>query len=181
MITAENKRYNITRKYYPMTMADTQLGFNPEHDHTTCIDHALQEASQICRDRGVRFTPIRELVLKTIWQSHKPLGAYELLPTLAASGFNSAPPTVYRALEFLQEQGFVHRIALLNAFVGCPHPEKRHQGSFLICRECNNTVELETSSIEDAISNQAEKYSFTPEQQAIEVLGLCPNCHEEQN
>ncbi len=159
-------------------MTDEQLGFHPEHNHSHCIEHALEDARALCKERGLRFTPIRELVLKTIWQSHKPLGAYELLPTLAASGFNSAPPTVYRALEFLQEQGFVHRVALLNSYIGCPHPEKSHQGSFLICRECDNTVEIETQEIEQAINSQAHKYNFSPEKQSIEVLGLCPNCQK---
>ncbi|MGH1431106.1 MAG: Fur family transcriptional regulator [Neptuniibacter sp.] len=160
-------------------MSEKQLGFHPEHNHSHCIEHAMEDARAMCKARGLRFTPIRELVLKTIWQSHKPLGAYELLPTLAASGFNSAPPTVYRALEFLQEQGLVHRIALLNSFIGCPHPEKNHQGCFLICRECNNAVEIETQQIEGALENQAKKYNFIPEQQSIEVLGLCPNCQKE--
>ncbi|MDP1137031.1 transcriptional repressor, partial [Klebsiella pneumoniae] len=75
-----------------------------------CIDQAQTLARQICRERRQRLTPIRELELKLIWQCHQPLGAYALLPALAEAGFNSAPPTVYRALEFLQQQGLVHRI-----------------------------------------------------------------------
>lgn len=157
---------------------DNQLGFSPEHNHSHCIDHALEDARTLCKKRNLRFTPIRELVLKTIWKSHKPLGAYELLPTLALAGFNSAPPTVYRALEFLQEQGLVHRIALLNAYIGCPHPGTSHEGSFLICRNCNNTVEIETGSVSAAISTEAARYGFQPEQQSIEVLGLCPGCQQ---
>ncbi|WP_458576290.1 Fur family transcriptional regulator [Aliamphritea spongicola] len=83
-----------------------------------------------------------------MWQSHKPLGAYDLLPAIAEAGFNSAPPTVYRALDFLQEQGLVHRIASLNAFIGCTNPEHPHQGYFLICQACGVTVELNSGSIE---------------------------------
>ena len=157
-------------------MSDQQLAFHPEHNHELCITHAIDHAHALCSKRKLRLTPIRELVLKTIWQSHKPLGAYDLLPTIAEAGFNSAPPTVYRALEFLQEQGLVHRIALLNAFIGCPHPEHQHEGSFLICKSCSNTVELETDAISNAVERQAEKMGFAPEQQSIEVLGLCPNC-----
>lgn len=157
-------------------MDNSQLAFHPEHDHGDCIDQALKVASDLCKSRNLRFTPIRELVLKTIWQSHKPLGAYELLPALAEAGFNSAPPTVYRALDFLQEQGLVHRIALLNAFIGCPHPHEEHEGSFLICRECSNTVELDTADISAAIESQATAVGFKPEKQSIEVLGVCPGC-----
>jgi len=159
-------------------MTNKQLAFHPEHDHSGCIEHALEDARMLCKKRNLRFTPIRELVLKTIWQSHKPLGAYELLPTLAEAGFNSAPPTVYRALEFLQEQGLVHRIALLNAFIGCPHPNDHHEGSFLICKTCNNTVEIETGNISKAINEQASQVGFQPEQQSVEVLGLCPECQK---
>lgn len=164
-----------------MLMAHQSLGFHSDHDHSDCIEHALKDARSLCSQRNLRFTPIRELVLKTIWQSHKPLGAYELLPTLAAAGFNSAPPTVYRALDFLQEQGLVHRIALLNAFIGCPHPSEQHQGSFLICKACNNAVEIETDEVGRAIDAQASRLGFIPEQQSIEVLGLCPECATDSN
>lgn len=157
-------------------MSESQLAFRPEHDHSGCIEHALADAKNLCSARNLRFTPIRELVLKTIWQSHKPLGAYELLPALAEAGFNSAPPTVYRALDFLQEQGLVHRIALLNAFIGCPHPNDTHEGSFLICKQCNNAVEIEAVGVSREVNKQAKLLGFIPEQQSIEVLGICPEC-----
>ncbi|KXJ55869.1 MAG: Fur family transcriptional regulator [Neptuniibacter sp. Phe_28] len=160
-------------------MPKYQLAFRPEHDHKDCIEHALSDARNLCEERNLRFTPIRELVLKTIWQSHKPLGAYELLPSLAEAGFNSAPPTVYRALEFLQEQGLVHRIALLNAFIGCPHPSESHESSFLICNQCHNTVEIETADISKAVNTQAKQLGFIPKEQSIEVLGICPECQRE--
>jgi Fur family zinc uptake transcriptional regulator len=157
-------------------MSESQLAFHSEHDHKGCIKQALDDAKELCHARNLRFTPIRELVLKTIWQSHKPLGAYELLPALAEAGFNSAPPTVYRALDFLQEQGLVHRIALLNAFIGCPHPNEAHDGSFLICSQCSNTVEMDTTRISEEVNKQAEGLGFAPEQQSIEILGTCPEC-----
>ncbi|MDO6806861.1 transcriptional repressor, partial [Wenyingzhuangia sp. 1_MG-2023] len=75
-------------------------------------------------------------VLELIWQSHKPVGAYELLPALANDGFNSAPPTVYRALDFLLDLGLVHRLHSLNAYVGCNHPGANHPVCFFICEHC---------------------------------------------
>ncbi|MFW1677389.1 Fur family transcriptional regulator [Pontibacter sp. JAM-7] len=161
-------------------MASVSLAFDPNHNHSTCRKQALAKAKQLCHERKLRMTPIRELVLDTIWQSHKPLGAYELLPTLSEAGFNSAPPTVYRALEFLQEQGLVHRIALLNAFIGCPHPGAKHHCSFLICQHCGNTQELDMQAVSAQINLQAADLGFTPQQQSLEVLGLCRNCQEQQ-
>ncbi|WP_027858539.1 Fur family transcriptional regulator [Marinobacterium jannaschii] len=159
-------------------MHSDQIAFHSDHNHQHCIDTALQEARTLCRARKQRLTPIRELVLKLIWQSHKPLGAYEILPTLAEAGFNSAPPTVYRALDFLQEQGLVHRIASLNAFIGCPHPEHQHQGSFLICSLCNTAQEIEIDEAAAQINAKAEALGFKPQQQMLEVLGICPNCQK---
>ena len=162
-------------------MSQEHVAFDPDHNHSACRQSALAKARQLCQERKLRMTPIRELVLKTIWQSHKPLGAYELLPTLSEAGFNSAPPTVYRALEFLQEQGLVHRIALLNAYIGCPHPGAKHQCSFLICRQCGNTQELDMQAVTRQIQQQAETMGFLPQQQALEVLGLCQHCQESQS
>lgn len=159
-------------------MTETNIAFRPDHNHEHCVSNALQDAHRICQAKGVRLTAIRELVLKLVWQSHKPLGAYDLLPALAEAGFNSAPPTVYRALEFLQEQGFVHRIASLNAFIGCTSPDHPHQGYFLICQDCGTTVELNSGSIEKSIHKSAAELGFAVEHENVEVVGRCPNCSE---
>ncbi|WP_151704875.1 Fur family transcriptional regulator [Nitrincola alkalilacustris] len=150
--------------------------FTEKHNHQTCIDEALARAKALCRKKQLRFTPIRELVLRLIWQSHKPLGAYDLLPALAEAGFNSAPPTVYRALEFLQEQGLVHRLASLNAFIGCSQPDAEHTGYFFICRECHQTLEVKSDPVHSALNRQANNMGFSIDQETVEVLGTCPSC-----
>ena len=92
------------------------------HDHGHCLANALQYATAVCTERGARLTPVRQRVLEIIWQSHRPLGAYAILEVLSAEGHSPAPPTVYRALEFLLTHGLVHRLSSLNAFVGCTRP-----------------------------------------------------------
>lgn len=159
-------------------MPSINLAFSPQHNHEVCIQQALEDATFLCTERGLRFTPIRKLVLQLIWQNHKPLGAYELLPALKAAGFNSAPPTVYRALDFLQEHGLIHRIALLNAFVGCSEPSKPHNCVFFICRQCKNVLELAEKSLFEPINNQACELNFLPEQQSVELLGICADCQQ---
>lgn len=157
-------------------MSANSIAFRSDHNHQHCIEQALSSARAICSERKQRLTPIRELVLKLIWQSHKPLGAYELLPALAEAGFNSAPPTVYRALEFLQNQGLVHRIASLNAFIGCPSPDHSHDGCFLICTGCGTANEIEANNAMHDLQQQAEALGFKTQHQTIEIAGLCPNC-----
>ena len=147
-----------------------------QHNHKSCISQALADARAICRERGARLTPIRERVLQLIWQSHQPLGAYELLRALAEEGHPAAPPTVYRALDFLQQQGLVHRIASLNAFIGCPHAGQAHTGCFLICRNCRNVLELTGTDISAAIERQSHAQGFQVDAVTVEISGRCPAC-----
>ncbi len=153
-----------------------------QHDHQACIHSALAAAEQLCKERGARLTTIRARVLELVWQSHQPLGAYQLLEQLASEGFNSAPPTVYRALDFLQEQGLVHRIASLNAFIGCHCPGERHQGYFLICRQCSVAHELESEEMTAFLHEGAATKGFKIEEEIVELSGLCPQCqgHEKE-
>lgn len=147
------------------------------HDHSVCVSGALESAEQLCERAGVRFTALRKRVLELVWASHKPLGAYDILDTLARKdGRRAAPPTVYRALDFLLEQGLVHRIASLNAFIGCPSPEHSHQGQFLICRQCHVAIELDRAPIRQAIADSASAAGFQIESETVEITGLCAQC-----
>lgn len=152
------------------------------HNHDHCIDDALTAAREICDSRGARLTDLRLQVLELIWQNHKPLGAYDLMDMLAKiSTRRVAPPTVYRALDFLLEHKLIHRINALNAFVGCPSPQYIHQNHFLICRLCGVAVELNNSVLSEDIVNHAKKSGFSVESQSLEVMGLCPNCQSESD
>ena len=149
-----------------------------DHNHQHCIEQALTTAKALCSRRGARFTSLRERVFTLIWHSHKPLGAYTILEQLADQDKNRrpAPPTVYLTLEFLQQQGLVHRIASLNAFIGCNHPQYPHDCQFLICKLCDTTLELNNDALQSSMLEQAEAAGFATESALVEVLGLCPNC-----
>lgn len=158
--------------------ADMPLACRP-HDHSHCVSHALLTAETLCEQAGLRLTALRKRVLELVWTSHKPLGAYDILAVLSETdGRRAAPPTVYRALEFLLEHGLVHRIASLNAFVGCNHPGEVHQGQFLICRNCLAAVELQDSSIVSALLASAQRIGFSVEGQTVEITGLCATCRQ---
>ncbi len=157
-------------------MPNIPLACTP-HNHDHCVSSALAEADALCARAGVRLTTLRKRVLELVWQSHKPLGAYDILGALTEQdGRRAAPPTVYRALDFLLENGLVHRIASLNAFIGCNRPEHPHQGQFLICRNCHTAIELEQSIVSEAINQAAHSVKFQVEGQTVEVVGLCATC-----
>ncbi|MBC9248732.1 Fur family transcriptional regulator [Pseudomonas alcaligenes] len=165
--------------FKPLT-SNTPLACLP-HDHSHCVSSALAEAEALCAKQGTRLTALRKRVLELVWQSHKPLGAYDILGVLSEEdGRRAAPPTVYRALDFLLENGLVHRIASLNAFIGCIHPGELHQGQFLICKTCHTAIELEQAAIRDAIVQSASEVGFAVESQTVEIVGLCAGCREPQ-
>ena len=148
------------------------------HDHEHCIEDAIAAADRLCADKGLRFTPLRRRVLELVWSSHKPVGAYALLDELRNEELGSAPPTVYRALDFLIDNGLIHRIERMNAFVGCSHPGENHRGFCLICGECGNAEELESASLADTIAASAGRRGFAARDMTLEVTGLCGQCRK---
>ena len=148
----------------------------PGHNHDRCVADALTRAEQVCAERKARLTPIRRRVLELIWRSHAPVGAYELLEHLREPGRRAAPPTVYRALEFLRDNGLIHRIESANAFVGCEHPHEAHTAQYLLCEECGDAIELEIAGLARRIHTRAAELGFRVARQTVEAYGLCRRC-----
>ena len=145
------------------------------HNHHDCVSRALEMAEEICQRQQKRFTDIRRRVLELVWSQHKPIGAYELLELLQKDG-RAAPPTVYRALDFLQQLGLVHRLASPHAYVGCTVPGAPHAGPFLLCEACHSLAEMDVPSITTAIEESALESGFSTKRHTIEIMGLCPSC-----
>ena len=144
----------------------------------------LDHANALCGRRGTRLTELRRLVLGLILDAEAPTGAYELLERLRVHRGASAPPTVYRSLDFLQEQGFVHRIERLSAFVGCIETGAQeggehahhHAAQFLICRSCGRATEIEDHNLAHALVHAAEAVGFKVSGATIEAEGTCAKC-----
>jgi Fur family transcriptional regulator, zinc uptake regulator len=146
------------------------------HDHTACTSGGLALAEQRLADSGQRLTPVRRRVLEILLGSPRALGAYEVLERLVADGFANQPPVAYRALEFLEEQGLVHRIRRLNAFAACMRVGEVHAPVFLICRSCHAVAETSAALVVDALQTAARGLDFTIERSTVEAMGLCPSC-----
>lgn len=156
-------------------MTETQTAF-ARHDHGVCIRAALAAADAACAARKVQLTAVRRRVLEILLESHAALGAYDVLARLDAEGLGSKPPVAYRALGFLVDQGFVHRIERLNAFIACAHPGAAHDPAFMICRACGLVAEARTA--DQSLSQTAADSGFRVEQTVIEAEGLCPACQK---
>lgn len=140
------------------------------------VQHFLCQAEQLCAERNQRFTTLRKQVLELICRYSQPVGAYTLLDDLREEGRSAAPPTIYRALEFLQQQGLVHRLASNNTYLACAHPQTQHEGLFLVCRSCGHTQEIHTQGMVDTAKQHASDFDFLVEHAAVEVTGLCSQC-----
>jgi Fur family zinc uptake transcriptional regulator len=149
----------------------------PGHDHDRCASDAIAHAEAVCVARKERLTPIRRQVLEALLASHAPLGAYELIDRLAVGTARPAPITIYRALDFLREQGLVHRIESRNSFIACGH---NHDSGdpvvFLICEKCGAVGEAASAAVAETIKTASRAAGFTPKTPVIEISGTCAHC-----
>ena len=160
-----------------MTGISATLAFH-DHDHGHCSGDVLARAEAVSLGQGIRLTPVRKRTLEILLEAHKAMGAYEVLERLAEEGFGNQPPVAYRALEFLVENGFAHRIRRLNAFAACMHPGEAHSPAFLICGTCNAVAEAPAKEVRRAMEAAATAIGFEIERVNIEALGTCPACQE---
>ncbi|MHB8912313.1 MAG: transcriptional repressor [Lysobacter sp.] len=149
---------------------------DPRH-HVHDGNAFVSEVARLCEQRGLRLTPLRANALRLIADAGRPVKAYELLDQMKATHEAAAPPTVYRALDFLLEHGFIHKLSSINAYVGCHHPgAAQHAVPFLICDRCQSATELEDERIVELLDARARATGFVPQAQTLEVHGLCAGC-----
>ena len=142
----------------------------------------LSQAEAICSGRGTRLTGLRRQVLGLVLDSPKPAGAYDLLERLRARHKGAAPPTIYRALDFLLDQGLIHKVERLAAFVGCIHGAEpgggahHHAVQFLVCSTCGGVEELSDPAIGLSLQQAAAARGFSMAGSIVEADGTCSAC-----
>jgi Fur family zinc uptake transcriptional regulator len=140
----------------------------------------LDAASRACLRQATQLTNLRRAVLSLILQAERPLTAYQLLDRLKPTRKSAAPPTIYRALEFLLENRLIHKVERLNAFVACTEADHGHGHAhavqFLICQLCGNVQEMEDHSVAKALDAASRRHGFQPAAAIVEVEGVCADC-----
>ena len=156
-----------------------------EHDHDHCARDAIAHAEAISAAEGLRFTEQRRKVLTALAESHVPASAYDVIDRLAAEGPRPAPVSVYRALEFLVEHGFAHRIESRNAYIACSRGPRGHDKPghgaatiFLLCDSCGAAGEASSAALTEALAAVTQAAGFAPRAPIIEIRGLCARCRE---
>lgn len=139
----------------------------------------LTRAQQVCEQRGVRLTPQRVRVYEIIVSHSRAISAYELLDVLRETEPQAKPPTVYRALDFLLAQGFVHKVESTNSYIACCLPgHTGHCSQLLICDECGTVEECHADDLSNALLARAQKSGFSVNHHVIETHGTCHDCQQ---
>jgi Fur family zinc uptake transcriptional regulator len=149
---------------------------DPLHDHRHCTDEILGRAERICQRRGAKLTSQRRDVLACVARSHAAVGAYEVIDRMADHGPRPAPITVYRALEFLEAHGLVHKIESRNAYVACSKTHGENPAALLICEACGMVAELEAPETFARLDQEAVREGFRPRRVIVELSGRCRHC-----
>ena len=140
------------------------------------MDKLIAKAKTHCENNGARFTPLREEVYRILLNKDAPIGAYDLLDLLRESNDSAKPATIYRSLDFLLDFGLIHKLESTNTFVACHHFGCAHPVQFLICDDCGDVTEIQSTSLYDALSAKAIEMGFIIKQQTIEAHGACKAC-----
>lgn len=144
--------------------------------HNHCRDDLLQRIEAICEGRDSNLTQLRKQVLTIVLENERPVTAYDILDNLKKLLPKAAPPTVYRALDYLSEEGFIHKLETLRAYIACYHPEKDHVSQFLICTDCGMVNELELPAIASSLKQAVDEHGFKIHHPVIELTGRCHSC-----
>ncbi|NBB97297.1 MAG: transcriptional repressor [Alphaproteobacteria bacterium] len=155
----------------------TESGFCcPDHSGPQSATRILSQAQARAARMRLRLTPVRLRTLEILIAAHGALGAYDVLEKLAAEGYGTQPPVAYRALNWLVEHGFAHRIRRLNAFTACAHPADDHAAAFFICDRCDSVTEAPAVAVTAALTDAAQAAGFAMERATIEAVGQCRAC-----
>jgi Fur family zinc uptake transcriptional regulator len=148
-----------------------------EHDHASCVDMAVDKARELCKDKSVKLTPLREAVLRVLLSTHKALGAYDIIENLKSGGREVAPISAYRVIDVLVEAGLVHRLESKNAYFAClsDHDDERSL-LVLICEGCARVAEAEAHEAWKAIAELTRSSGFRVNNTVLEIQGYCAEC-----
>ncbi len=148
-------------------------------ERTRALDRRLDQAAELCRARGQSLTPLRRRVLEIVVEAGRPLGAYDVIDILAQERGRVAPPTVYRSLDFLLEQGLVHKVLSVNGFVACSQATRPHAAELFICQRCGTAVEVARRVADERLEETAAELDFAIDSVVLEVRGRCADCRIE--
>ncbi|OHX18692.1 transcriptional regulator [Chromobacterium amazonense] len=136
----------------------------------------LAAAEHHCAARGSKLTDLRRQVLELVLNHRGVVKAYQVLADLQQQRGSAAPPTVYRALDFLVEHGLLHKVDALNGFIVCDHFDCQHESLILVCEQCGRVNEVDAADGLASLRDMAQAAGFTLSPQNLVLAGRCQSC-----
>lgn len=115
-------------------------------------------------------------VLSVLKACDRPMTAYQILERLQASEPDIAPPTVYRTLSALTDQGRAHRLESMKAFVPCRCTHVESVPVLAICEDCGSVDEHDGSGLLPMLTGLTDQNAFRADRHIVEIRGLCNIC-----
>ena len=133
-------------------------------------------------ERLSTLTLTRRAVFDIVEKASKPLKAYDILSRLQHEKPNAKPPTVYRALHYLVEKGFLHRLKSNSTYSICQLEAKADESDesgvdiLFVCQSCQSVSELTDPVFSLLLMQLSETQSFSLRERQVEVDGVCRLC-----
>jgi Fur family zinc uptake transcriptional regulator len=153
----------------------TSDGF-PVPEHAVCLDDAIRSAREAFNRHEMPFTPLREKVFRELAGSHRAIGAYDVLNSLAKKGTRLTPSSLYRIINMLVDLGVVRRFESRNAYYASRSADPMSQRIVLACEECGRVADADGVPMFRGIRRALTRRAFSPRSAIIEVLGVCAHC-----
>lgn len=131
-------------------------------------------AADALRAAGYRVTTQRLVIHRALVGLARHVGAEELFEDVAPRLPNVSLPTVYAALDALEDAGLVRRIAAGRG--RALYDAGGHEHHHLVCRRCGAVADLEARVALEPALRQAAAAGFSAEGAEVVVRGLCTEC-----
>ncbi len=134
----------------------------------------LAQAIDALRERGLRLTTPRRLVLEALFAADGPISAERISTTLRLD-----LTSVYRNLETLEHHGLARHVHLghgpgLYALVG------RGEREFIACERCGAVLTLTPDQLGPVRSQIRQLWGYEAHFTHFAIVGLCPVCAADQ-
>lgn len=128
------------------------------------------------RRKGYRVTPQRGVILETIAHNHGHQSAQEVFALASKSlpGLNIT--TVYRTLEMLHRAGMVDLLSTQADLVRFSLRDPQHPHYHLICRNCDEVLELAPTLIDELAAVLKRDHGFSLDGSHLTLMGVCHAC-----
>ena len=126
------------------------------------------------RARGLRVTPQRIVIHRTLCSQARHMTAEQVLASVSDVLPGTSLPTVYSTLELLETLQLVRRVGTGNGAVVFDSRVEPH--AHTVCRRCGAMADLEGTAAPDEALSKAGATGFVPDHAQLVVWGLCPDC-----